>query len=119
MEDLTLIKPIVLTDNNENKQYTLEFNRDSVVFTNRMGFKQSEFMDNMEEMLPILFFGAFRMHHKNISRAQTDKIMETLGGLSDAFVARLIELYAQPRQALMNAEVDYSKNVTMTVEGLD
>lgn len=114
------IKPITLTDTDTGDRYELEFSLDSVKFTNRQGFKLSEMYDNTEEMLPILFFGAFRMHHKNLSRAQTDEILfKKLGGLTDTVAARLIELYAAPRAALVRSDdedEDAEKNARMTVE---
>ena len=114
------IKPIILTDTDTGDRYELEFSLESVKFTNRQGFKASELQDNPEEMLPILFFGAFRMHHKNVSRAQTDDILlNKLGGLTDTAAARLLELYAAPRNALVradDADEDAEKNARMTVE---
>ena len=113
-----IVKPMGLTDQETGEHYDLEFSRSSVVFTNKQGFKISELYDNMEEMLPILFYGAFRMHHQNVSRQKTDKILfEDLGGLSDAALERLIALYAAPRKALIREEgEDEVKNSKMTVE---
>lgn len=114
------IKPIILTDTDTGERYELEFSLESVKFTNRQGFKVSELQDNPEEMLPILFFGAFRMHHKNVSRAQADDILfNKMHGVTDAFAARLLELYAAPRNALVrsnDADEDAEKNSRMTVE---
>ena len=120
MDDAKIIKPIVLTDTDTGEKYELEFNLDSVKFTNRQGFKVSELTDNPEEMLPILFYGAFRMHHKNVSRQQTDDMLiNKLKGLSDAVAARLLELYAAPRNTLVRADDDGeggAKNATMVAE---
>ena len=112
------IEPIILTDTETGEKFTLEFSRESVVFTNRQGFKLNEAGNNSMEMLPILFYGAFRMHHKNISRQRTDQILfEDLGGLSSAAVERLMMLYNAPHSALIHDEEDeYSKNSKMTVE---
>lgn len=98
-----VVKPIELKVENGDV-YTLEFNRESVIFTNRQGFKLSDFGDNMEEMLPILWYGAFRMHHKNISRQKTDKLLEDIGGLTGEAAERLIMLYGQPRKSLFRDE---------------
>lgn len=111
------VEPIVLTDVDTGEQYTLEFNRESVLFTNRQGFKLNEFSDNSMEMLPILFYGAFRMHHKNIARNRTDKILfEDLGGLPSAAVERLLLLYNAPHNALIRSDEDEPKNAKMTVQ---
>ena len=112
------VEPIILTDSETGEKYTLEFSRESVVFTNRQGFNVSEMASNSMEMLPILFYGSFRMHHRNISRQRTDKILfEDLKGLSQAAVERLIMLYNAPHKALIHEEEEYdSKNSRMTIQ---
>lgn len=99
------VAPIRLHDENGD-EFTLEFNRESVIFTNRQGFKLSEFSDNMEEMLPVLWYGAFRMHHKNLSRQKTDRLLENIGGLTGEAAERLIMLYGAPRKSLFRDEED-------------
>ena len=112
------VKPIVIRDRENGIEYTLQFNRSSVEFTNSQGFKMSELMDNVETMLPILFYGAFRMHHRNIARSTTDKMLwEEISPVSQDFIVRLIDLYTEPRQALINDDPEAErKNPNMTVE---
>lgn len=114
------VNPIILRDKDTGEEYTLEFSRDSVIFTNKQGFKPSEIDDNFEEMLPILWFGAFRMHHKNVSRARTDAILfNELHGVSDKMLERLVHLYRAPRRAMIRVEDDEdgaSKNANTTME---
>lgn len=111
------VRPIELKDNETGDTYVLEFSRESVVFTNRQGFNVSVIDSNMMEMLPILFYGAFRMHHKNVSRQRTDKILfEDLGGLSNASIERLLQLYNAPHNALIHDDGEGDeKNAKMTV----
>lgn len=113
------VEPIKLTDTDTGEEYILEFNRESVIFTNRQGFKLNEFGDNSMEMLPILFYGAFRMHHRNVARNRTDKILfEDLGGLPSAAVERLLLLYNAPHNALIHNDDEEGevKNAKMTVQ---
>ena len=110
------IRPIVITDGETGDKYTLEFSREAVVYINRLGFKLFEIEDNMEEMLPLLFHGAFRMHHRHLSKQQTDNILVNgIGGLTDAAAERLVLLYGQPRKALYRVDGE-EKNARMTVE---
>lgn len=110
------MKPIKITDSEKGIEYTLEFNRESVIFTNNQGFKASELTDNLEGMLPILFYGAFRMHHRDISRQKTDKMLwEDIGEVSQDFIVRLVELYTEPRNALIKDDAK-PKNSNLTVE---
>lgn len=111
------VSPIVLEDKTTGEKYTLEFNRESVVFTNRLGFKPSEIEDNFEEMFPILWYGAFRMHHKSLSRTQTWDIFEKKmkGHISSAALSRLGELYSAPKNSMVVDDEDELKNADVTV----
>lgn len=111
-----VVKPIILR-NDVGEIYVLEFSRDSVKFAETRGFK----VQALEEGISIsgvedLFFYAFRMHHPDISKANSDKILyEELGGLHDGMLERLVELYLAPFNHLITSE-DAAKNSKMTVE---
>lgn len=111
------VSPIILEDKVTGEKYTLEFSRETVIFTNRQGFKASEIEDNFEEMFPILWYGAFRMHHKGLSRTQTWDIFEKkLGGhVSAAVLTRLGELYSAPKASMVVDDEEEVKNADMTV----
>lgn len=111
------INPIIITY--EGVEYTLEFDNESAVFTNRQGFKPTDMFDNIEEMLPILFYGAFRKHHKNVARLQTDKILAEADGLPKSVVNQLMELYAVPRNSLIrddDTDEETAKNRKVTFQ---
>ena len=110
------VKPITIRDNEKGIEYTLQFNRESVLFTNNQGFRASDMTDHLEGMLPILFYGAFRMHHKDIARNRTNALLDEIAPVSQDFVVRLLELYAEPRNALVNDEPTERKNSNLTVE---
>lgn len=109
------VKPIVIHDEEHQKDYTLEFSRDSVLFAEQRGFAVADIDRYPMVKLPELFFYAFRMHHPNVSKAYTDKILfDDLGGMPDGMAERLGELYAAPYKALDGGSK--SKNPQMTVE---
>ena len=111
------VKPIVLHDEENKKDYTLEFDRETVQWCEQRGFKIEDVGDYSLTKVPELFFYAFRMHHKNISRERTDRILfEDLGGLPKGMLERLIQLYAAPYEALNAARDGAAKNPKMTVE---
>jgi hypothetical protein len=65
---------------------------------------------------PELWYYAFRMHHKSVSREKADRILfDDLGGMPDGMAERLGMLYAAPLEALANKE-NKAKNSKMTVE---
>lgn len=110
------VKPIILHDNEGGNDYTLEFNRESIKFAEQRGFNIEDVGRYPMTKLPELFFYAFRMHHKNVSREKTDRILfDDLGGMPDGMAERLGALYGVPFEALTNSE-EKRKNSKMTVE---
>ena len=105
------IPPIVIGNNDTGETYTLDFNRESVVFAENRGFEVDNVLKYPVSNFPELFFLSFRMHHGpkngNITRTQTDKIYAALGGFSPDFLQRLILLYNQAA---------YSNNAVETTE---
>ena len=111
------VKPIILHDAEEGVDYTLEFDRDSVRFAEARGFDIADVGKFPMTKVPELFFYAFRMHHKSVSREKTDRILfEYLGGLPDGMAERLGALYSAPFEALTADEGKPAKNARITVE---
>jgi len=55
-------------------------------------------------MIPLLFWGAFLMHHPHMTKEQTDKILfDGLGGLNEQEMAYLGKLYAEPLKTLVSS----------------
>ena len=112
------IKPIIIKNTKDGNDYTLEFNKESVKFAEQRGFKLEDVYDFPMTKLPELFFYAFRMHHKNVAREKTDKILfEELGGIPNGMVERLADLYMQPFECLtVLDEGEERKNSNLIVE---
>ena len=111
------VRPIILTDNETGDTYTLEFNRESVRFAEARGFDPEEIGKYSMTKIPEFFFYAFRMHHPNISREKTDRILfDILGGMPSGMAERLGALYALPFKALIKDDGEEGKNARMTVE---
>ncbi len=110
------VKPIILHDEENQIDYTLEFNRESIRFAEQRGFDIADVGKFPMTKLPELFFYAFRMHHRNVSREKTDRILfDDLGGMPDGMAERLGALYSAPFEALSSDE-GKAKNRKMTVE---
>lgn len=113
------VKPIILHDTDEGRDYTLEFNLESVRFAQNRGFDSDDIARFPLVKTEELFYYAFRAHHKNVPKEKTDRILqEKLGGignLPDGFIERLIMLYYDPMNAVRNAE-ETGKNASVTVE---
>ena len=110
------VKPIIIHDAENEIDYTLEFNRESIRFAESRGFDIDDVGKYPMTKIPELFFYAFRMHHKNVSREKADRILfDDLGGMPDGMAERLGELYAAPHKALHN-DSNKPKNPNLTVE---
>lgn len=98
------VNPIVISFE-DGKEYTLEFNRETVSTAEKRGFSRESAGDKMMTMLPELFYYSFMMHHPSISREKTDKILfEELGGLTTDEIGRLVDLFDAPYKTLIHEE---------------
>ena len=99
------IKPMIITDPEEGREYTLEFSRRTVAKTEQAGLDVNQLESKSMTMIPLLFWGAFIMHHPHMTKEQTDKILfDGLGGLNEDEMAYLGKLYAAPLQTLIASE---------------
>lgn len=110
------VKPIIIRDKEHNKEYTLEFNRESIKFAEQRGFMLADVDRFPMTKLPEFFWYAFRMHHPSVSLNQAEKIMNQIGGINEAVGRRLGELWAVPYESLNPTDDGDEKNATMTVE---
>ena len=111
------LKPMVIVDPENGKEYTLEFSRKSVVKAEQAGLEINALDTKSMTMIPLLFWGAFIMHHPYITRDQTDKILfDGLGGLNEEEMTYLGKLYAEPFQSLIASEVEGSNPRKMAVK---
>jgi len=111
------VKPIIVKDEDTGMEFTLEFNRESVRFAESRGFKVQEISDYPMTRLYELWFYAFRMHHKNVARAKTDALLDSLGGVTDApdgLFQRLGELYSEGFNTLTDKSENENPTVTVT-----
>ena len=99
------VKPMVITDPEEGREYTLEYNRKTVVKAEQAGLDVNRLESASMTMIPLLFWGAFLMHHPHMTKDQTDKILfDGLNGLNENEMAYLGKLYAAPFQTLISNE---------------
>ena len=111
------VKPIRITFNNTGECYELDFSRDSVRFAEQRNFNPQDIERYPASKIPEFWFYAFRKNHKKLSRSQTDKLLDDLGGLTPEILERLGLLYAQAAQSnnIQESE-ELEKNGVATVE---
>lgn len=102
-----------ITFTHEDKTYTLEFNRRSVERMERAGFIIDNITTAPLTTIPMLFNGAFYMHHKGITRDTTDEILKNIKNIT-ALIGKLGDMYSDPVLALLgdDEEAENEKNVT-------
>ena len=88
---------INLTHN--QKEYTLEFSRQSVKTMEQQGFILDELTAKPMTMFPMLFQGSFIMHHKGIKDRS-------------ALMEALMEMYAETLSSLMDDDAEEAGNVS-------
>ena len=85
-----------------NKEYILEYTRESVKQMEREGFVANDIVTKPMLTLPKLFAGAFKAHHKfDVKQKQIDEIFELFKN-KQALVEKLAEMYAEPMETLMD-----------------
>lgn len=101
-----------LTFKYEGSTYTLSFNRKTVQQLTRQGFKPDMITEQPAIGIPMLFKGAFLVHHRMIRDDLTDKIWGSLKNKSE-LISKLMEMYAEPINELISEpeEGDEEKNV--------
>ena len=81
------------------KEYILEFNRQSVKTMEGQGFVLEELTAKPMTMIPLLFQGAFIKNHRGIKRSLMDEIFEEIGDKT-ALMEALMEMYAETLSTL-------------------
>ncbi|MBP5442293.1 MAG: DUF5055 domain-containing protein [Treponema sp.] len=109
------VKPVILHDTENNRDYTLEFSRDTIKFAEGRGFRLEDVDNFPMSKIPEFFWYSFRMHHPSVSLGQAETLLDRMGGMSEALGKRLGELWAVPFEALA-PEKGESKNATVTME---
>ncbi len=103
------IKPIILTDTETGKEYTLEFNRSSIKLAESMDFNIKTFDEKPMTSFTTLWYCSFKMHHPEVSQKKAEDMLDEIGGTSEKLITRLFELY------LAGAESLSDKNPKVTV----
>ena len=94
-------------------EYTLEFTRRTVEQMEREGFVADDVKAKPMTMLPTLFAGAFKAHHKFVKREVIDEIYSKMTNKAD-LIGKLAEMYNEPIAALIDEPVESSENLTWT-----
>lgn len=93
----------------DGDEYKLEFTRKSVQALERTGFKISEVAEFPVTGFPNLFAAAFQANHRFLKRERIDKMFDATPNKNE-LMAKLIEMYNEPLEALLDDEEGAEKN---------
>lgn len=96
----------------ENKEYILEYSRQSVKTMESQGFVLDEISKMPMTMIPLLFQGAFIKNHRGLKRAIIDDLYDEVQD-KNGLMSALIEMYAETLTTLTDDNTE--GNVTWTV----
>ena len=97
----------------KDTEYTLEFTRRSVEQMEREGFVADDIKTKPMTLLPTLFAGAFKAHHRFV---KPDVINEIYSKMPDKgeLISNLVEMYNDTLSALFDDPPDGAENLTWT-----
>ena len=95
----------------KDKEYSLEYSRQSVRTMEQQGFVLDELTSKPMTMIPMLFQGAFIKNHKGIKRSLIDEIYKGIGNRLELMEA-LMEMYAETLSSLMDDDAEAAGNVS-------
>lgn len=85
----------------KDKDYCLEFTRDSVRTMQKNGFKLGDITNEGMVVLPDLFAGAFIAHHPTTKRAVIEDIYKRLPNKTELF-SQLAKMFNEPMEAYLD-----------------
>ena len=105
----------------KNKDYTLEYTRFTAKAIESQGFVLDELQNKPNTMIPLLIYGAFMRHHRELKQKLIDEIYENLVDKigkdnEEGFIATLAEMYAETTATLTDdGNVDEGNAATWKV----
>lgn len=103
-----MAKQIIFTY--DGKDYTLEYTRRTIKQMEDEGFVARNIDDKPMTLLPVLFAGAFKAHHRFVKQDVIDEIYAHMPN-KDKLIEKLAEMYNEPIISLMEEPEDTAKNV--------
>ena len=94
----------------EGNDYCLEFTRKSIKQMEDNGFVAEDMVKKPMTLLPALFSGAFKAHHKFLKQEKIDEIYFNMTD-KDRLIEKLVEMYNEPLIAMMDEPSDEAKKV--------
>ena len=93
-----------ITFEHNGKNYILEYSKQAVRTMENQGFSLDLIGEKPTIMIPLLFRGAFIMHHRNIKGRQVDEIYNDID--KEDLVVALAEMYSETVNSVIEGDSD-------------
>ena len=97
----------------DGKDFTLEFTKRTIKQMEDEGFVAQDIEQKPMTLLPALFAGAFKAHHRFVKQELIEEIYEGMPN-KEELIGKLAEMYNDPIMSLMDEPSDKSKKVQWT-----
>ena len=94
-------------------EYTLEYTRRTVEQMEREGFVADDIKTKPMTMLPAMFAGAFKAHHRFVKPDVINEIYSMMTN-KEALIGKLAEMYNDTLSSLFDEPAESSGNLTWT-----
>lgn len=91
----------------KNKDFLLEYTRATARAIENMGFVAEDLANKPVTMIPLLVYGAFMRHHRDLKQKEIDEIYDNIVDKigkegEEGFIQTLREMYAETASTLMD-----------------
>ena len=109
-----------ITVSYKNKDYTLEYSRLTASAIEKQGFVLDDLTSKPNIMIPMLVYGAFMKHHRDLKQKFIDEIYSNIINKAgkegeEGFISILAEMYAETVSTLTDENADEGNAATWTV----
>ena len=109
-----------ITVSYKNKDYTLEYSRLTASAIEKQGFVLDDLTNKPNIMIPMLVYGAFMKHHRDLKQKFIDEIYSNIINKAgkegeEGFISILAEMYAETVSTLTDENADEGNAATWTV----
>ena len=94
----------------EDEEFTLEFSRRTIRSMESAGFTLDKVAEYPATYIPVLFKGAFLMHHQRTKEEKINAIFKAIDD-KDGLMSALIDMYREPLNEMFEEPEDESKKV--------
>ena len=99
----------------EDTKYTLEFNRNAVTLMEKGGFRLDQIGERPATLIPMLFEGAFLMHHRRVKEEKVHEIYKHVED-KEGLIVKLANMYQETVSSVLEEDDKDTKKISWEVQ---